>query len=91
MEFFLDGQLRDRAIHEIWIEFIDHFKRRLNLGAIGAQRIDDRFRMLFGRRGDIENIPRLDAGPTIINLFGNDLWNRFQLGCFAFDDGLYRR
>ena len=66
MEFVLDGQLGNRTVYEIGIEFIDHFKGRLNLGAIGAQRIDDRLRVLFGRRGDIENIPRLYAGPTII-------------------------
>jgi hypothetical protein len=37
----------------------DHVKRGLNFGAIGSKRGDDRVCVLFGRRGDVENIPWL--------------------------------
>lgn len=78
-EAVFDRELSDCCVDKGRFQAIDRCKRFENVVLIVLQRSDEGVSVAPCCSGNVENITRLDAGASIMNLLGNDLGDCFDL------------
>ena len=77
--FRQDHQLANGTADELGIELVQPFQRLRDLVGEAPQGADDIAPMRSGSGSDIEDVAWLGLTTPVIDLFGNDLWNRLEL------------